>query len=286
MIRFAALPGAAPFIATGIRLASSIAIILTISTGYLTGRISGSGIGAFIADANTGAGNTALVLAAALWCGVLGLVLNGGLVWAQDRLLPCTRPGWGRPDERGRDSRRPRRAGAVLPALATPLRRWVVLAWWPGSGNSDPGPPQQLLPAAVADRGPDVPPVVLRPGRGPVLDPRRDREHPAQPGPGPGRAGHRGGGGGALGLVLGRSAAAAGSFTRCSSCRALPAVTMVPVFIAMFRIGTQMEVATIVFGTIWPILLNTADGAEVPGPGPGGDGPGRSGCPPGAGRSG
>src|SRR5436190_373005 len=49
------LPSASPFIATGIRLASSIAIILNISTGYLTGRISGNGIGAFIAEANTGA---------------------------------------------------------------------------------------------------------------------------------------------------------------------------------------------------------------------------------------
>ena len=95
VIRFASLPGAAPFIATGIRLASSIAIILTISTGYLTGRISGSGIGAFIADANTGAGNTALVLAAAFWSGVLGLILNGVLVWAQDRLLPWQRARWG-----------------------------------------------------------------------------------------------------------------------------------------------------------------------------------------------
>jgi NitT/TauT family transport system permease protein len=91
VIRFASLPGAAPFIATGIRLASSIALILTISTGYLTGRISGNGIGAFIADANTGAGNTALVLAAALWSGVLGLVLNGALVWAENRVLPWHR---------------------------------------------------------------------------------------------------------------------------------------------------------------------------------------------------
>jgi len=88
VIWFASLPGAAPFIATGIRLASSIAIILNISTGYLTGSISGNGIGAFIAEANTGAGNTALVLAAALWSGLLGLVLNLALVWAQRRLLP------------------------------------------------------------------------------------------------------------------------------------------------------------------------------------------------------
>jgi NitT/TauT family transport system permease protein len=88
VIRFAALPSAAPFIATGIRLASSIAIILNISTGYLTGRISGNGIGAFIAQANTGAGNTAVVLAAAFWTGVLGLLLNGILLAAQRWLLP------------------------------------------------------------------------------------------------------------------------------------------------------------------------------------------------------
>lgn len=81
------LPSASPFIATGIRLASSIAIILNISTGYLTGRISGNGIGAFIAEANTGAGNTSLVLAAALWAGLLGLAANAVLVWGERRVL-------------------------------------------------------------------------------------------------------------------------------------------------------------------------------------------------------
>ncbi|MGH3121256.1 MAG: ABC transporter permease [Streptosporangiaceae bacterium] len=69
--------------------------------------------------------------------------------------------------------------------------------------------------------------------------------------------------GGGLGLALGRSAAVAGFLDPVLQfARALPAVTLVPVFIAIFRIGTQMEVATIVFGTIWPILLNTADGAR------------------------
>jgi NitT/TauT family transport system permease protein len=81
------LPSASPFIATGIRLASSIAIVLNISTGYLTGRISGNGIGAFIAEANTGAGNTSLVLAAALWAGLLGLAANAVLVWGERRVL-------------------------------------------------------------------------------------------------------------------------------------------------------------------------------------------------------
>ncbi|MDX6393608.1 MAG: hypothetical protein QOJ73_4671 [Streptosporangiaceae bacterium] len=69
--------------------------------------------------------------------------------------------------------------------------------------------------------------------------------------------------GGATGLALGRSAAVSGYLDPLLQfARALPAVTLVPVFIAIFRIGTQMEVATIAFGTIWPILLNTADGAR------------------------
>jgi NitT/TauT family transport system permease protein len=88
VVRRVCLPAAAPFIVTGIRLASSIALILSIGTGIITGRIDGNGIGAFIADANTGTGNTALVLAAALWAGVLGLALNGLLGWAGRRALP------------------------------------------------------------------------------------------------------------------------------------------------------------------------------------------------------
>jgi ABC-type nitrate/sulfonate/bicarbonate transport system permease component len=69
--------------------------------------------------------------------------------------------------------------------------------------------------------------------------------------------------GGVVGLALGRSATVFGYLDPLLQFgRALPAVTLVPVFIAIFKIGTQMEVATIAFGTVWPILLNTADGAR------------------------
>ncbi|MCM6774726.1 ABC transporter permease subunit [Nocardia sp. CDC159] len=81
------LPSAAPFIATGIRLASSIAIIVAVAVGIVAGRINGPGIGAFIADANSGAGNTALVLAATLWAGVLGLILDTLAVTAERRMF-------------------------------------------------------------------------------------------------------------------------------------------------------------------------------------------------------
>jgi NitT/TauT family transport system permease protein len=89
------LPSAAPFIATGIRIASSVAIILDIGAGYVTGRINGPGIGAYISDVSSGSGNTPLVLAATLWAGVLGLVLNGLLAWGERRLLPWHRASLG-----------------------------------------------------------------------------------------------------------------------------------------------------------------------------------------------
>jgi ABC-type nitrate/sulfonate/bicarbonate transport system permease component len=65
-----------------------------------------------------------------------------------------------------------------------------------------------------------------------------------------------------LGIALGRSPAVTGYLNPLLQfARALPVVTMAPVFIVLFKIGTEMEVATIVFGTVWPILLNTIDGS-------------------------
>jgi len=65
-----------------------------------------------------------------------------------------------------------------------------------------------------------------------------------------------------LGIALGRSPAVTAYLNPLLQfARALPVVTMAPVFIVLFKLGTQMEVATIAFGTVWPILLNTIDGA-------------------------
>jgi ABC-type nitrate/sulfonate/bicarbonate transport system permease component len=49
--------------------------------------------------------------------------------------------------------------------------------------------------------------------------------------------------------------------------RAVPAPVIVPVFLFVFNIGTPMEVAAIVFGVIWPVLLNSIDGARHVHPG-------------------
>lgn len=103
VMRLVSLPSAAPFILTGIRIASSVALILDIGAGYVTGRINGPGIGAFISDANSGAGNTPLVLAATVWAGFLGLALNALLVWAGNKLLPWHRASLGLADVSGHE---------------------------------------------------------------------------------------------------------------------------------------------------------------------------------------
>jgi NitT/TauT family transport system permease protein len=79
------LPSAAPYIATGVRLAASIALILAVSIEILSGR--GSGIGIYAAAAQTGTGTADVVLACTAWAGVLGLVINAVLVRLERRVL-------------------------------------------------------------------------------------------------------------------------------------------------------------------------------------------------------
>jgi ABC-type nitrate/sulfonate/bicarbonate transport system permease component len=44
--------------------------------------------------------------------------------------------------------------------------------------------------------------------------------------------------------------------------RAIPPPTLIPVFLLLFGIDNEMKIATIVFGSVWPILLNTVDGVR------------------------
>jgi ABC-type nitrate/sulfonate/bicarbonate transport system, permease component len=44
--------------------------------------------------------------------------------------------------------------------------------------------------------------------------------------------------------------------------RAIPPPTLLPLFLVLFAIGPQMQMATIIFGVIWPILLNSIEGAR------------------------
>ena len=67
-----------------------------------------------------------------------------------------------------------------------------------------------------------------------------------------------------LGIVIGRSAAVSEYLEPLMHfARSIPPVAVVTVFIVLFKLGTEMEVAFITFGIIWPILLNTIDGART-----------------------
>lgn len=45
--------------------------------------------------------------------------------------------------------------------------------------------------------------------------------------------------------------------------RAVPPPTLLPFFIVVFQLGPTMSMATIAFGVVWPVLLNTADGVRT-----------------------
>ncbi len=66
-----------------------------------------------------------------------------------------------------------------------------------------------------------------------------------------------------IGIALGRSRAAL-EFTGplLAFARAVPPPALLPVFLVLFDIGTPMQLATIVFGVVWPVLLNSIDGAR------------------------
>ncbi|WP_440071205.1 ABC transporter permease [Streptosporangium sp. OZ121] len=79
------LPSTAPFIATGVRLASAIALIVAISTELIGG--GADGIGSYVLESAGGVDATEYVIAAAIWAGVIGVVTNGLFVLAERRLF-------------------------------------------------------------------------------------------------------------------------------------------------------------------------------------------------------
>lgn len=67
-----------------------------------------------------------------------------------------------------------------------------------------------------------------------------------------------------LGVALGRSRAAADYLDPLLQFgRAIPPPTLIPFFIIVFHIADSMYIAVIAFGVIWPVLLNTIDGART-----------------------
>jgi ABC-type nitrate/sulfonate/bicarbonate transport system permease component len=66
-----------------------------------------------------------------------------------------------------------------------------------------------------------------------------------------------------LGIVAGRSRAISETIDPVVEfLRSTPAPALIPVFIILFGTDTTMRVSLIAFGALWPVLLNTMDGAR------------------------
>ncbi|MEU4330485.1 ABC transporter permease [Nonomuraea dietziae] len=78
------LPSTAPFIATGVRIAVSVTLIVAVSVELLAG--GGGGIGAYLVQAGS-ANRVDRMLAATVWAGALGLAANALFTAAERRLL-------------------------------------------------------------------------------------------------------------------------------------------------------------------------------------------------------
>ncbi|MFC4114645.1 ABC transporter permease [Nonomuraea zeae] len=78
------LPSAAPFVATGVRIAAGVALVLAVSAELLAGGVAGIGVYVNVA----GSGNrTDLIMAATFWAGVIGVLANLLLMAGERRLF-------------------------------------------------------------------------------------------------------------------------------------------------------------------------------------------------------
>jgi NitT/TauT family transport system permease protein len=86
VLRRVSLPSAAPFIATGVRLAASIGFVVAIGAELIGGGV--NGIGVFLIQTGSGAGHTDQLLAATIWAGLFGLAVNALLTRLERRAFP------------------------------------------------------------------------------------------------------------------------------------------------------------------------------------------------------
>ncbi|NRQ34409.1 ABC transporter permease [Nonomuraea sp. NN258] len=68
----------------------------------------------------------------------------------------------------------------------------------------------------------------------------------------------------AVGLAMGRSRALAALVEPLLHFgRSVPPSALLPVFLLLFKIGTEMQLASIVYGVVWPVLINSMDGGRT-----------------------
>jgi len=79
------LPSAAPFIATGVRIAASVALVVAVATELIGSGM--NGIGAYLTDLESGTSAAAPMIAVAVWAGLIGIVINAVFASAERRVF-------------------------------------------------------------------------------------------------------------------------------------------------------------------------------------------------------
>lgn len=254
------LPAVAPYVMTGVRLSVTIALISLISTEYVAGGT--VGLGQYISGVG-GSGRMDLVLAGVVVAGLLSWGIDTALGVVHARLLTWTGShAQGSAQRQASPSATPTARRTIIMRVVAPWTLLVgcVVAW-------------QAVTAAAANPYFPTPGVIAAAARQLWL------AGPAQPGlftgvvvgdilPSVARLAT----GWLLAVVIGTSVGLALGRSRlareyCSGLlaflRALPVPTLIPVLLSLFRIGPSMEIVTIAFGAIWPVLLGALDGARM-----------------------
>jgi len=78
-----ALPSAAPFVATGIRIAASVAFVVAVAVELVSTGV--TGLGSYATVTESGTTDLTPLLALAVWSGIFGLVINGVFAAADRR---------------------------------------------------------------------------------------------------------------------------------------------------------------------------------------------------------
>ena len=233
------LPSAVPYIATGLRIASAVSLILMVTAELVIGA---PGPGARDQRRRVG-GNEELMYALILATGILGSLLNLVFVRGERRVLHWhpSQP-W-----KGVRHRRPRPAPAAGRAAARDRgRRCSRSALWALVRNSD---------TTTSRRSPKSSRRSPTPGCSSGWE--ATRPEPAAMGAGFAIAVVSPS---ALGLASGLGAGAARAAPIVEFLRAIPPPALLPFAILVIGVGDSMKVFIIAFVCLWPVLLNTIDG--------------------------
>jgi ABC-type nitrate/sulfonate/bicarbonate transport system permease component len=248
------LPAVAPYVLTGVRLSVTIALISLISTEYLAGGT--IGLGQYIAGVG-GSGRMDLVLAGVVVAGLLSCGVDVALGALHRKLLTWT--GWG--GQRSATTQPSPRAATVARVAEQWLLFVLCVAVWQLATRAAANP-YFPSPSRIAGTARQL--WLTGPARSLFLS--EPVFHDILPSLGRLATGWLLASviGIVVGLVLGRSRLAREYCTGLLVfLRALPVPTLVPVLLTLFSIGPKMEIMTIVFGAIWPVLLGSLDGARM-----------------------